>query len=167
MQSKLLADQAQTIWGAACTVRQAAVSCPSLEPMGNSGWSKVHPLFPTSFPLGQDATVWPQILFSLLFINFFSNPASFQFFQFSVKWEAWMVHASSKTHSSVVYIGMSLGISLSPRAEQSTRVPSHEQPLGHALSIRHSPAKRVRNSSTPAIKQSAHNDCKLHQKMYC
>lgn len=29
MQSKLLAEQAQTIWGAACTVRQAAVSCPA------------------------------------------------------------------------------------------------------------------------------------------
>ena len=56
------------------------------------------------------------------------------------------------THSSVVYIGMSLGISFSPLAEQSTKVPSHEQPLGHALSIRHSPARRVRNSSTPAAK---------------
>jgi len=59
---------------------------------------------------------------------------------------------SSRTHSSVVYIGMSLGISFSPLAEQSTKVPSHEQPLGHALSIRHSPARRVRNSSTPATK---------------
>jgi hypothetical protein len=62
------------------------------------------------------------------------------------------VNTYINTHSSVVYIGMSLGISLSPRAEQSTRVPSQEHPLGHALSIKHSPARRVRNSSTPATR---------------
>lgn len=44
---------------------------------------------------------------------------------------------------------MSFGISLNPRAEQSTTVPSQEHPFGHALSIKQSPAKRVRNSSTP------------------
>jgi hypothetical protein len=75
MQSKLLADHAQTIWGATCTGRQAAVSCPSLWHRGNSGWSPSPPIVPTSFPLQQDTTIWPQTFFCLLFIDFFINPA--------------------------------------------------------------------------------------------
>lgn len=52
-------------------------------------------------------------------------------------------------YNSVVYSGISLGISFNPRPEQSTIVPSQVQPLGQALSIRHSPAYLVRNSSWP------------------
>lgn len=48
---------------------------------------------------------------------------------------------------------MSRGISLRPRFEQSTIVPAQLQPEGQALSIRHSPAKRVRNSSWPKNKK--------------
>lgn len=53
----------------------------------------------------------------------------------------------SWSSNSVVYNGMSRGISLSPFPEQSTIVPSHVQPVGQALSIKHSPAYLVRNSS--------------------
>lgn len=46
-------------------------------------------------------------------------------------------------------MGISLGTSFKPLAEQSTTVPSQEQPSGQALSIMHSPANLVRNSSEP------------------
>lgn len=45
---------------------------------------------------------------------------------------------------------MSRGISFRPRAEQSTVVRSQWQTDGHSVSMRHSPAYRVRYSSLPA-----------------
>lgn len=44
------------------------------------------------------------------------------------------------TYSSVVYIGMSFGISVNDLPEQSTTVPSHEQFDGHGTSEKQSPA---------------------------
>lgn len=53
------------------------------------------------------------------------------------------------TYSSVVYSGISLGISFKFLSEQSTIEPSQEHPDGHSLSTRHSPAYIVLNSSWP------------------
>lgn len=59
------------------------------------------------------------------------------------------IEFSFLTYNSVVYNGMSRGISFRPRDEQSTVVRSQWQADGHSVSIRHSPAKRVRYSSLP------------------
>lgn len=55
------------------------------------------------------------------------------------------------TYNSVVYRGISRGISFKPRPEQSTKVPSQAQPAGQALSMRHSPANLVLYSSWPEL----------------
>lgn len=49
----------------------------------------------------------------------------------------------------MVYNGISRGISLRPLAEQSTVVRSQWHADGHSVSMRHSPAKRVRYSLLP------------------
>lgn len=55
------------------------------------------------------------------------------------------------TYNSVVWIGISLGISVSLNPEQSTTVPSQVHPLGHATSDPHSPkALSLYTSSIPA-----------------
>lgn len=70
---------------------------------------------------------------------------------YSNNWEIILALALKKSlkdnYSSVVRSGISRGISLRPRPEQSTMVPSHWHSVGHSVSIRHSPESFIRISS--------------------